>query len=125
MAEGLARHFGGPALEVQSAGLMSAQVHPLAVAVMKELGIDISGQHSKSLEAEHLGRADIVVALCEPAQRLCPPPYTGLKWLFWPTPDPVGTGATEQERLEAFRATRDLLKRKVLALLKEEGLLRD
>ena len=77
IAEGFARHFGNGLLEVHSAGLFAAKVHPRAIQVMKEIDIDISGQESKEIDAELLSKMDFAVTLCGHAEEHCPatPPH--------------------------------------------------
>lgn len=105
MAEGLARARFGVRARVQSAGSAPSSVNPLAVRVMAEAGIDISGQWSKRVDAVDPATVDTVVTLC--ADEVCPvfPPH--VRRLHWPLPDPAGAGGSETERLERFRAVRD------------------
>jgi arsenate reductase len=114
MAEGFLRSVAGERFTVESAGTKATQVHPLAVAVMGELGIDIAAQRSKSVD--DVGEAwDVVVTVCD-AQ--CPvPPRSGMK-LSWRFPDPAAAGGTDEERLAAFRKVRDGIRTRV-ALLAE------
>src|SRR6266508_6368195 len=109
MAEGFLRAFAGKRLDVWSAGTRATRVHPLAIAVMRELGIDISQPVSQSVDA--VGeRWDVVVTVCDAS---CPvPPRSGLK-LRWKIPDPAAAGATEAERLEVFRGVRDSIRSRV------------
>ncbi len=112
MAEGFLRAFAGKRFDVWSAGTRATRVHPLAIAVMRELGIDISQHVSKSVDA--VGeRWDVVVTVCDAS---CPvPPRSGLK-LRWKIPDPAAAGATEAERLEVFRGVRDSIRSRVRLL---------
>lgn len=112
MAEGFLRSVAGDRLEVMSAGTKATQVHPLAVQVMRESGVDISGQRSKSVDDVGEGW-DVVVTVCDSN---CPvPPRSGLK-LSWRFPDPSAARGTEQERLAAFRLVRDGIRARVEAL---------
>ena len=113
MAEGLARTILGDAAEVQSAGSVPSRVHPLAVQVMAEIGIDISGQASKSVETIDPAGVDTVITLC--AEEVCPVFLGKTERLHWPLPDPIAA-ATESERLARFRAVRDELERRIAAL---------
>jgi arsenate reductase len=119
MAEGLAREFGKGLLEVRSAGLFAAGVHKRAIAVMKEIGIDISKQKSKEINEDLLRQMDIVITLCGNAEDSCPwtPPH--IKRIHWPIEDPVGTMGTEEEIMDEFRRARDEIKDKVQELVKE------
>lgn len=112
MAEGFLRAFAGERFEIQSAGTRATRVHPLAMAVMRELGIDISQHQSKSIE--DVGeRWDVVVTVCDAS---CPvPPRSGLK-LRWKVPDPSVAPGTEAERLEVFRHVRDTIRSRVRLL---------
>jgi arsenate reductase len=119
MAEGLARESGKGLLEVHSAGLFAAGVHKRAIAVMKEIGIDISKQKSKEINKDLLKQMDIVITLCGNAEDSCPwtPPY--IKRIHWPIKDPVGTAGTEEEIMNEFRRARNEIKDKVQELVKE------
>jgi len=119
MAEGFAKELGKGLLEVYSAGLFAAGVHRRAIAVMKEIGIDISRQKSKEINEELLRQMDLVIALCGNAEASCPwtPPH--IKRIHWPIEDPVGTIGTEQEIMNGFRRARDEIKEKILKLINE------
>lgn len=105
MAEGLLRALGGDRYEVESAGHMPTQVHPLAIQAMAEIGIDISKSRAKNV-VEFLGQTfDVVVTLCgNDAPGSCPFFPGGKKYMHVPFPDPV-TGD-----LEKFREVRDALR---------------
>jgi len=119
MAEGFAKELGKGLLEVYSAGLFAAGVHRRAIAVMKEIGIDISRQKSKEINEELLRQMDLVITLCGNAEDSCPwtPPH--IKRIHWPIEDPVGTIGTEQEIMNGFRRARDEIKEKILKLINE------
>lgn len=105
MAEGLARaRFVGRA-RVQSAGSHPSEVNPLAVQVMAEAGIDISGQRSRSVDTIDPATVDQVVTLC--AGEVCPAFLRVAAHLHWPLPDPAAAAGSEDERLVRFRAVRD------------------
>jgi arsenate reductase len=110
MAEGLWRHIAGDEWECHSAGSHpSGFVFPLAVDVMKEIGIDISQQRSKSLD-EFLGQSfDLVITVCDSAREACPILPDAGKTLHWPFEDPVGVGGAPERRLARFREVRDLI----------------
>ncbi len=116
MAEGFARRFCRGLIEPYSAGLAPAGVNPRAAAVMKEAGIDISGQTSKAIDRGLLVRMDIIITLCGHAEALCPATPPGIKRIHWPIKDPVGTVGTEEEIMDAFREVRDEIKEKVKSL---------
>ncbi|MBZ5581378.1 MAG: arsenate reductase ArsC [Acidobacteriia bacterium] len=117
MGEGLFRHAGGGGYEVASAGTNPSQVRPEAVAVMKEIGIDISGQRSKSV-AEFEGQPfDYVVTVCDNARDNCPVFPAGTERMHWSFEDPAAVRGGETERLAAFRRIRDQIREKVQAFL--------
>jgi protein-tyrosine-phosphatase len=112
MAEGFLRAFAGDRFEVQSAGTRATRVHPLAIAVMAELDIDISEQRSKSIDDVGEGW-DVVVTVCDSS---CPvPPRSGLK-LRWKLPDPAAARGSDAARLEVFRGVRDAIRSRVRLL---------
>ncbi|MGQ9570634.1 MAG: arsenate reductase ArsC [Thermodesulfovibrionales bacterium] len=119
MAEGFAKEFGKGLVEVYSAGLMAAGVHRRAIAVMKEIGIDISKQKSKEFDEKLLRKMDIVITLCGNAEETCPWTPPQIKRLHWPIKDPVGTVGNEEEIMEEFRRTRDEIKERVINLIEE------
>lgn len=119
MAEGFAREFGKGLIEVYSAGLMAAGVHKRAIAVMREIGIDISKQKSKAIDKDLLKKMDIIATLCGNAEYMCPQTPHQIKRIHWPIKDPVGTIGTEEEIMNDFRRARDEIKEKVKALIKD------
>ena len=119
MAEGFARQFGKGEIEVYSAGLMAAGVHPRAKAVMKEIGIDISHQKSEEIDEKLLRTMDVVITLCGHAEKYCPRTPPGIRRIHWPVEDPVGTIGTEERIMREFRRARDEIKEKILNLVQE------
>lgn len=119
MAEGFAKEYSRGSIEVYSAGIMAAGIHRKAIAVMKELGIDISGQHSKEIDENLLRQMDIVITLCGHAEETCPRTPPDIKRLHWPIRDPVGTIGSEEYIMDDFRRARDEIKEKVRALIKD------
>ena len=113
MAEGFAKHLGKDLIEVNSAGLIAAGVHPRAVAVMQEAGIDISRQRSKEIDQDLLNTMDIVITLCDNAAEACPWTPPDIKRLHWPVNDPVGTVGTEEQIMKQFRRARDEIRGKI------------
>jgi arsenate reductase (thioredoxin) len=114
MAEGLARALLGPAVRVQSAGSAPARVSPLAIEVMREIGIDISAHVAKRVDAIDPATVDTVVTLC--AEEVCPVFLGQARRLHWSLPDPAAVAGDEATRRAAFRATRDELRRRIAAL---------
>lgn len=110
MAEGFAREFGKGIIEPFSAGLIAAGLHPRAVAVMKEIGIDISRQKSKTIDEKLLKTMDAIITLCGNAEAACPWTPPGIGRLHWPINDPVGTVGREEKIMKEFRRARDEIK---------------
>ncbi len=107
MAEGYLQARYGDRYEAFSAGTVATGVHPLAVRVMAELGIDISGHQSKVL-MEFIGEEmDVVVTVCDAAQAACPMFPWAKTTVHASFPDPSGATGTEEERLAVFRGVRD------------------
>ena len=107
MAEGLFRHLAGSEFEVYSAGTKPAQLRPEAVAVMREIGIDISGHRSKSVD-EFIGQElDTVITVCGNADQVCPIFPGQVNRHHWPFFDPAKATGTTEEQLKVFRQVRD------------------
>jgi len=119
MAEGFARELGKGVLVAYSSGAMTAGVQPRAITVMREIGIDITGQKSKEIDTSMLESMDIVVTLCTHAEAACPLTPPSIRRLHWPIHDPVGTVGSEEEIMIEFRKTRDEIKRKIEKLIEE------
>ena len=117
MAEGLLRQLAGNRFEAHSAGTEATHVRPLAVRAMDEVGVDISGQESKTLD-RYLGEPfDYVVTVCDDANEACPV-FPGAKnRRHWSLPDPSAAEGTEEERLAVFRSVRDGIRDRVQAEL--------
>lgn len=119
IAEGLIRHEAGEQLEVFSAGTQPVEVRREAVEVMRELGIDISGQRSKSV-AEFEGQEfDFVITVCDRAKEKCPVFSGAPERLHWPFEDPAALVEVGDERLHAFRRLRDKIHARVMVFLGE------
>jgi arsenate reductase (thioredoxin) len=103
LAEGLARARFGNRARVQSAGSTPAGVNPIAIDMLAEIGIDITGQTSKSVDAIDPASVDIVVTLC--AEEVCPVFFGHATRLHWPMPDP--TAVPEELKRQRFREVRD------------------
>jgi arsenate reductase len=115
MGEGLFRHEGGASYQVESAGTKPSHARPEAIAVMKEIGIDISGQRSKSVD-EFAGQSfDYVVTVCDNARDACPVFPAGTERIHWSFEDPAAVEGSEAERLAAFRRVRDEIRGRVKA----------
>jgi arsenate reductase len=117
MAEGLARAFHEDRVTVQSAGSFPSRVHPGAVAVLRELGIDISGARSKSANEIDPDTVDTVITLC--AEEVCPVFLSDAEKIHWPFPDPVG--AAGGDVIEGFRVVRDGIRERLRGYLGPES----
>src|SRR3712207_5646278 len=107
MAEGLLRHLAGDRFEAHSAGTEATRLRPLAVRAMDEVGVDISGQESKTLE-RYLGEPfDYVITVCDDANEACPFFPGARNRLHWSFRDPSRAEGSEEERLAVFRSVRD------------------
>ena len=119
IAEGWARHLGGDAIKVQSAGIEAHGKNPRAITVMQEAGVDISGQESTRLTEDMLKHADLVVSVCGHADKHCPVLPAGTRKIHWPLDDPAKAQGTEDEIMQTFRHCRDDIRARVDALLSE------
>jgi arsenate reductase (thioredoxin) len=113
MAEGLLRHLAGDRFEVMSAGTEATHVRPLAVRAMDELGIDISGQESKTLQ-RYLGETfDYVITVCDDANEVCPIFPGARRRLHWSFEDPAQATGSEEERRRVFQSVRDQIRERI------------
>lgn len=117
MAEGLLRDLTGERVVVQSAGTVASEVRAEAVAVMDEVGVDISSHVSKQLDKFVDDRIDFVVTVCDQAEDSCPIFPNALNRWHWSIENPATVMGSEAERLGAFRAARDTLREKIEAEL--------
>ena len=113
MAEGLLRRLAGDRFEVYSAGTEATCVRPQAISVMAEIGVDVSGQESKTLERYLGARFEYVITVCDDANEACPV-FPGAKnRLHWSFEDPSRATGTDEERLEKFRKVRDEIRSRI------------
>jgi len=113
MAEGIMRHLYGESFEVFSAGTKPTTVNPRAIKVMAEIGIDISGYKSKSVQ-EFLGKDfDFVITTCDDAKESCPIFSGGSHHIRWNFKDPAEARGFEEEVLSVFRRVRDEIKLRI------------
>jgi thioredoxin type arsenate reductase len=117
MAEGLARAVLPPEVKVWSAGSKPTSVRPEAIAVLAEIGVDISHHRAKAVEEIPADEIDTVITLC--GEEECPVFLGKAARLHWGLPDPAAVEGSEEERLNAFRRTRDALDRRLEALIAE------
>ena len=119
LAEGVARFLAPPGVTVSSAGSSPAFVRPQAIQVLKEVGIDISGQRSKSVDEIDAASVAAVVTLC--AEEVCPVFLGKALRLHWGLPDPAKATGDDEARLGAFRAVRDELFRRMKLMFEGWG----
>lgn len=113
MAEGWLRHLAGDRFAAHSAGVLPCYVNPDAISVMREAGIDISGQRSKGV-GEFLGQHfPFVITVCDPAKTACPI-FPGVSQReHWPIEDPVEAAGDKEAKIAVFRNTRDEIRDRV------------
>ena len=113
MAEGLLRNDAGDRFETFSAGVEPSYVRPLAIQAMRELGIDISNQRSKSVDEFSGEEFDYVITVCDNANEHCPVFPGKTKRIHWSFEDPAAATGDEAARLAVFRRVRDLIRRRL------------
>ncbi|MDP9356831.1 MAG: arsenate reductase ArsC [Chloroflexota bacterium] len=113
MAEGLLRALGGERFAAFSAGTEATRVRPQAIAVMRELGIDISGQTSKTLEWYLDEPFDAVITVCDDANEACPVFLGAKRRLHWSFPDPSRATGTDEAQLDVYRRVRDAIRERI------------
>ena len=113
MAEGLLRALAPNRFEAFSAGTEATCVRPLAIRAMAELGIDISAQHSKTLDRYLNEPFDAVITVCDQANEACPVFFGARERLHWSFPDPSKAEGTEDEQLVVYRQVRDALSARI------------
>lgn len=122
MAEAILKNIGGEHFEVFSAGLEPSMVNPLTITALKEIGIDWSEARAKGL-TEFLGKLHFgyVITVCSRAEERCPIfPGMGQR-LHWPFDDPAAVEGSEEEKLNAFRAIRDEIQKKITEWYESPG----
>lgn len=107
MAEGLVRALGGDRFEAFSAGTEATYVRPLAIRAMAEIGVDISGQESKTLVRFLDQPFDAVITVCDQANEACPVFFGATERLHWSFPDPSKAEGDADQQLEVYRQVRD------------------
>ena len=125
MAEGLARALAAPGVEVASAGTKPNPkgVHPLAIEVLREKGIDASAHRSKHID-ELQGEFDFVITLCDSAAQECPMYPARRARLHWGLTDPAAAGNDPARQRALFREIRDEIERRLREWMAKEGLLK-
>ena len=117
MAEALVNHDLAGKFEAFSAGTEPSSVNPLAIVVMKELGIDMSHKHSIGLDEFAGQQFDYVITLCSQADEACPVFFGGTQKIHIGFPDPAEATGSDQEKLIAFRKVRDQIRDQVVGFL--------
>jgi arsenate reductase len=113
MAEGLLRALSNSSVDVFSAGTVATSVRPEAITVMQEIGVNIHGQKSKTLDRYWVEPFDLVITVCDSVNESCPIfPNARERW-HWSIDDPSQVKGAEAERLNAFRRARDELRRRI------------
>ncbi|GMV14214.1 MAG: ArsC family transcriptional regulator [Polyangiaceae bacterium] len=120
MAEGLGRLIFGDRVPVESAGSEPSKVNPYAIEVMRELGVDLTAHHSKSVQTVDPATVGTVITLC--AEEVCPVFLGQARRLHWPIPDPASKDPSlgREEMLSRFRTARDTLREKLERFAREE-----
>ncbi len=124
MAEALLRKYAGKHFEAYSAGLAPSVINPFTERVMREIGIDLSGQRSKSVK-EFLGKMSFryLITVCAEAEANCPTTFPGISYrLSWPFDDPAALGGSEEEKLRKFREVRDQIEKRIKLWIEEKGI---
>ncbi len=117
MAEGFARSLAAGSVAIESAGIEAHGKNPRAIAVMEEVGVDISAQESTRLTDAMLERADLVVTVCGHADEHCPLLPPGTQKRHWPLEDPARATGSEDEVMAEFRRIRDEIRERVAELM--------
>ena len=121
MAEGLLRRLAGDRFEVASAGTEARGVNPLAVCAMADIGVDLRGHTSKTLDRFLRERWDYVITVCDNANESCPVfpgPVTRLHWSF---DDPSVAAGGDEQRLAVFRRVRDEIRARIATWLAQQA----
>ena len=113
MAEGFLRHLAGDRFEVASAGINPSHVNPLAIAAMREVGVDISGNQSKAVAGLLGQHFAYLITVCDNARERCPIFPGVAQRLHWPLEDPAAAQGSDAERLVVFRRVRDEISQRV------------
>ncbi|MCY9659618.1 arsenate reductase ArsC [Paenibacillus chondroitinus] len=113
IAEAFAKHYGGEHVIVESAGLEPHDIHPLTLEVMKEVGIELSGNTSKKIDMKYFIASNVIVKLCQQVAERCPIVPFGITSVDWDIEDPLLSND-----IQSVRQTRDTIEKKVIELLK-------
>jgi len=114
MAEGFGKNLLKDQAIVYSAGVVASGVNPRAIAVMSELGIDISGQESSVIDPNLVTNSDYVITLCGNARDKCPTIPPNVNHIHWDVEDPIYASGSEEDILKVFRKVRDDIQQRIL-----------
>jgi arsenate reductase (thioredoxin) len=121
IAAALLRGLGGDRFEVESAGTAPKGINPYTVRVLEEAGIGLEGDRSKHVSELEGQEFDYVITVCDSAAEACPVFPAKTRRLHWSFPDPASIEGDEQERLAAFRRTREGMRERVSGFLSTAG----
>jgi len=121
MAEGFLRQLASDRFDVYSGGAQPTELNPAAVEVMKEIGVDISGHHSKDVALFLGNRFHYVIRVCDKVREKCPVLPGAVWYLDWSFEDPSSAEGTPSEKLAVFRRVRDQIERKIEEFILQEG----
>lgn len=119
MAEGFGKYLSNGQFDIKSAGIAPIGVHPMAVASMREIGIDISDQCSTMLDSGLIRWADYVITLCNSARDNCPVIPGGIRHIHWDIENPDRVCLSDKDRRDGFAGVRDELKKRIEKLFDE------
>ena len=122
IAEGLLKNEAGDKFNVYSAGSHPSRIHPASIKVMSEWGIDISNQKSEIIDKYLKKKIDIVVTVCDNANKSCPSFTSGKIRIHWSIKDPFHNWSDDEKDLEPYRLTRNEIKDKIKTLLKQKDI---
>jgi len=117
MAEGWLKHLGAEHFEVYSAGIIAHGENPRACTVMKQAGVDISGQQSEVLDVALLEEMDMLITVCGNADARCPVIPVGCEKQHWPFDDPASARGTEIEIMAEFSRVRDQIRHRITCFI--------
>ena len=123
MAEAFLRKYGGDRFEAYSAGTEPKGIHPYTERVMEEVGINLSGQHSKHIQ-EYMGKVHFgyLIIVCDEAERNCPTTFPGVgQRLHWSFEDPAAFVGSDDEKLAKFREVRGRIEQQIKEWLEEQS----
>jgi arsenate reductase (thioredoxin) len=121
IAEGLLRHLGADRFDAESAGTHATSLNPMAVMIMEEIGIDISAQRSKPVDAVLPRKFDYVITVCDSARNSCPIPPAAGSVIHWNIEDPAEAPGTGTERREVFVRVRNKLEHLILEFIRSHS----